>query len=303
MTGAKAPAAGAARPGGPVDWTVCCRHGGLDVPVPVRYREAGGTLLILLHGLGCGKDSFNGAFEAPGLRGYSICALDFPGHGTAARRDLPGGLCTLESCAGITRLAVRQLTELRGRRHDLVHVAGHSMGGAVAVLLAGKLPGTGCTVSIDGNLTAQDCGLASRAIAGQGPDSFAAEGYGRLVSGLLESGRPDLTAWAAWCARADPASVHAAARSLVSWSGSGDLLARFNALLGKKAFIYGDREDKRHLLGRLEGAAISAVPGSGHFPMVDQPARLYEALSRALAPEDLSSGKPAAARGQMPRKR
>jgi pimeloyl-ACP methyl ester carboxylesterase len=283
MTGTGTPAAGgapaAAAPGPPagsVNWTAGCRYEGHDVRVPAWYRKAGGELLVLLHGLGRSKESFRGAFTETSLRGYSICSLDFPGHG-ASGRGLPAGLCTLESCAAVTRLVIGQLTG----RHGPVHLAGHSMGGAVAVLVAGDMPGAGWTVSIDGNLVGEDRGLASRNIAGQDLAGFAADGHSRFPAGLRQSARPDYAAWAAWYASADPAAVHAAAASLVAWWDSGGLLARFNAL-DRKAFLYGDREAKGHLLGRLEEAVTSAVPDSGHFAMVDNPGPFYEALARIL---------------------
>ena len=72
-------------------------------------------------------------------------------------------------------------------------------------------------------------------------------------------------------------------RDLVDWSDSGGLLARFNAL-PIKAFLYRSREDKRYLLGRLEGAAVSVVAGSA-LPDDRRPGPFYQALFRALAPK------------------
>lgn len=267
---------------GTTDWTALCRYDGIDVRVPVRHRQAGGELLVLLHGLGCAKGSFDGAFTAECLRDRSVLALDLPGHGDSGH-GLPGSLHTLEAFAAVTRMVIRQLAD-RTRGYDLVHFGGHSMGGAVGVILARGWTGTGCAVSIDGNLTGEDCGLASRAIAGQDPSAYAAEGHSQLIAGLLEPGLPSMTAWAAWLARADPAAVHAAARSLVAWSESGKLLTWFNAL-ERKALLYGDQEDKRHLTGRVDPAVTCQLPRCGHFPMIDNPGPLYQALSRALGKE------------------
>jgi pimeloyl-ACP methyl ester carboxylesterase len=276
-------------PAAPVEWTPRVRYGGHDVPVPARYREAGGDLLVLLHGLGCSKGSFDGAFTVGSLRGYSLLTLDFPGHGACGQGVVPGYLCKLESCSGIAALVIKQLAEQRGQRHARVHVAGHSMGGAVAVILAAERElVTGCTVSIDGNLVSADCGLSSLGIARQSRAGFAADGYGRFTARLRASEQPDLTAWAAWLAEADPSAVHTAAVSLVDWSDSGDLLTRFNTLPAR-AYIHGDREDKRHLRGALKGAAVSVIPRAGHFPMLDAPGAFYRALAGLLAPGDLAS--------------
>jgi pimeloyl-ACP methyl ester carboxylesterase len=259
--------------------------GELNLDVATRFREQGDDLLILLHGLGCSKESFEGAFDAPELRGYAICALDFPGHGGSSR-NLPSGCYSLEACADITGQIIRRVMAKWG--YSRLYVAGHSMGGAVAVLLPDGEYGITSLVSIDGNLIAEDCGLVSRGIAEQSVEQFVSQGYYDFNSALHDSAQPDAQAWAQWSSNAAPEAMHAAARSLVAWSDSGKLLEQFNSIK-KRAFLYGERDDKDYLLSCIEDATIAAVPAAAHFMMVDNPAAFYRILAAALEPSSPGS--------------
>jgi pimeloyl-ACP methyl ester carboxylesterase len=261
-----------------IEPVVSLRYGGLDLDVATKFREQGDDLLILLHGLGCSKESFDGAFAALELRGYAICTLDFPGHGGSSR-GLPGGWYSLEACADITGQVIRRVMAKRG--YNRLCVAGHSMGGAVALLLPEGEYGISSLVSIDGNLIAEDCGLVSRGIAEQSLEHFVGQGYSDFNTALHDSDEPDARAWAQWAANVEPDAMHAAAQSLVEWSESGKLLEQFNSIK-KRAFLYGERDDKRYLLPRIEDAAIASVPDAAHFMMVDNPVAFYRILAAAL---------------------
>jgi pimeloyl-ACP methyl ester carboxylesterase len=268
-----------------IEPVVSVHYGGLNLDVATKFREQGDDLLILLHGLGCSKESFEGAFAAPELRSYAICALDFPGHGESSR-GLPSDCYSLEACADITRQVIGRVLAKCG--YDRLCVAGHSMGGAVAVLLPEGECGIASLVSIDGNLVAEDCGLASRSIAEQSLEQFVGQGYSDFNAALHGSAEPDARAWARWIANAAPDALHAAARSLVEWSDSGKLLEQFNSVK-KSAFLYGERDDKGYLLPRIEDAAIATVPDAAHFMMVDNPVAFYGILAAVLEPGSTSS--------------
>lgn len=268
-------------------------YNGHDVRIAAKLRKAGPNLLILLHGIGCTKESFDGVFNAESLQDYSICAFDFPGHGESSKR-LPSKFFTLRSYADITHIVIEQLVKRGSRsfgprthRPSRIFVAGHSMGGSVGILLAEGRQDVECLVSMDGNLVAEDCGLVSRSIAEQNAERFSGEGFGRFIASLQASKSRDSLTWAEWCAKTTPAAMHEAARSLVEWSDSGKLLDRFNTF-ERKAYLYGDQDDKQYLLRRFKDAAVSAVPNSGHFMMVDNPDSFYQLLSRALDSGNLS---------------
>ena len=192
-----------------IEPVVSLQCGELNLDVATRFREQGDDLLILLHGLGCSKESFEGAFDAPELRGYAICALDFPGHGGSSR-NLPSSCYSLEACADITGQLIRRMMTKLG--YNRVYVAGHSMGGAVAVLVPDGEYGITSLVSIDGNLIAEDCGLVSRGIAEQSVEQFVSQGYHDFNSALYGSAQPDDQAWAQWSSNAAPEAMHAAGR-------------------------------------------------------------------------------------------
>ena len=98
----------------------------------VAERGAGPKTVVLLHGFGGCHEIWREvtATLAPGIR---TLAYDLPGHGLSL--DFPG--------SGPARTAARAvLADLAARGIARVHVAGHSMGGAVATLMALARPET-----------------------------------------------------------------------------------------------------------------------------------------------------------------
>jgi pimeloyl-ACP methyl ester carboxylesterase len=81
--------------------------------------------LVLIHGSGCSADSWR--YQVDGLsREYEVVAVDLPGHGASA----PSGDPSIERYAD----AVRGVLQKIGKRR--VFLAGHSLGGAVALQVA-----------------------------------------------------------------------------------------------------------------------------------------------------------------------
>lgn len=252
-------------------------HAGRIVALAARVRPGRGSrrgdLLLLLHGLGCAKESFDSAFTAEPLADLPICAFDFPGHGGSAAA-LPEH--TIEAYADLT---VRVVRELAPRRLFLV---AHSMGGAVGLLAAPRLPALAGFVSIEGNLVGRDCGLVSRGAAGWPLAEFVDREFPRFRATLQASPEPALRAWAEWYRQADPVAFHQVARSLVGWSDSGVLRSRFTSLGCPAGYLHGTGSGDPPRPA-LDGTAVAAIPGSGHFPMVDNPDALWRAVAGLLA--------------------
>ncbi|MGX5850087.1 alpha/beta fold hydrolase [Mesorhizobium sp. PL10] len=104
----------------------------------VAERGAGPKTVVLLHGFGGCHDIWREvtATLAPGIR---TLAYDLPGHGLSL--DFPGG--------GPAKTAARAvLADLAERGIGRVHVIGHSMGGAVAALMALAEPETMASLTL-----------------------------------------------------------------------------------------------------------------------------------------------------------
>lgn len=249
-------------------------HGGAVVDVVADIRPAGPDVVLLLHGLSCTKESFAGITDSPALAHLTTCAIDLPGHGRTA--PLRSGAHTLEAYADVVSRVVVRLAPRR------LHVVGHSLGGAVGLIAAQGATSLVTYTSVEGNLVGEDAGLVSRQIAELDLEDFAVNEFHRFVDSLRTAPEADLRAWGEWTATCAPAAVHESSRSLVEWSDSGKLLDWYRALPGA-AYLYGVLGDRtRHLVPLLDESTTLAIPESGHFPMVDNPAALYSALAAII---------------------
>ena len=103
--------------------------------LPVAYARAGARWplwrdrLVLIHGSGCSADSWR--YQLDGLsKDFAVVAVDLPGHGPSEPVNDP----SIKRYA----LTVKGLLQRVGRRK--VFLAGHSMGGAVALQVALEHP-------------------------------------------------------------------------------------------------------------------------------------------------------------------
>lgn len=207
-----------------------------------------------------------------GLRDFSVCTFDFPGHGKS-RSVAP--IYSLQHYADITNILIDRIP------HKTVSLVCHSMGGAVGLIAAHERSDLDTFVSVEGNLVAQDCGIVSRSTAAQSLTEFTRLGFKEFLGCLRASGNAGNRAWAAWYSRSDPAALHESAASLVEWSESGQLLKLFRSL-PDQAYIYGQDESKDYLLSELDGLQTYAVPGAGHFVMLDNTEVFYSLLKNLL---------------------
>ena len=254
-----------------------------DLTIAANVRLTSNDLIVFMHGFGCAKESFDGAFDADGLRDFSLCAFDFPGHGASSRSD--ASTYSPRSYADVARLVIDNLAPAR------VFVACHSMGSAAGLIAAPAIPNLGCFVNIEGNLVAEDCSLVSRTTADQSTDAFIHDGYGQLARTLAGSSRRDYKAWSQWYGQADPLALHESARSLVEWSDSGALLEQFRSLK-HRVYIYGDEDNKDYLLPQLHQVPTCCIRDAGHFPMLDNPQEFYAVLAELLNGARTSSDTP-----------
>ncbi len=237
------------------------------------FRPGGDDLVVFIHGLGCTKDSFLGAWDAGALNGYSLLAPDLPGFG--ASRAPASFSSTIEDFAAVLPLL---LGDVANRR---VHLVCHSMGGAVGLLMAQGIEVASFT-NVEGNLIGEDCGLLSRRTAGLTLDAFRRAGFKAMMEAAASSGDFGLEKWAVWFAECDPAAFHAAATSLVAWSDSGRLREIFISLGVPKVYIHGEWSANPPVLEVLETVPRVRIAGCGHMAMVEKAEVFFAAVGSFL---------------------
>jgi pimeloyl-ACP methyl ester carboxylesterase len=239
------------------------------IEISVHYREKGPELILFIHGLGCTKESFYHAFAAPELEKLSLLAPDLVGFGDSSRPD--GFSCRMEDHAAVLSTLINTIGA------DAVHIAAHSMGGAVGLLLAEQLGEiVSSFVSVEGNLVGEDCGLLSRRTAGVSYPEFRSRVFDEIKSIVGGSSNEDVRHW---LEKSDPLAFYRSAVSLVKWSDSGALLPKFEAFQERALFIYGEQSDGIFETERLRAVRRIEIPESGHFSMLDNPGEFYKAIA------------------------
>lgn len=243
--------------------------------ISLSSRHGGSELIFFIHGLGCAKDSFADVFAHPALTPYSLAAIDLPGFGES---PLPVGFsCALEDHAEICFATLAQLP------FETVHLAGHSMGGAIAVLLAERMgKRLASLVSIEGNLVGSDCTVSRRAVSAT-YDQFRERLRRELTLSARGPEEKGMRLWAEWSAKSDPRAFTESARSLVTWSDSGRLLRRFLTLPCRTSYFYGERNRQLPVLSRLGAVPAVMIGRSGHFLMNENPEEFCAKLAAFIS--------------------
>ncbi|MFI1793551.1 MULTISPECIES: alpha/beta fold hydrolase [Streptomyces] len=236
----------------------------------IRWTEVSGAepARVYLHGLGAMSAVYHAHLAArPELAGRRSLFVDLPGHGTSDRPQDFG--YTLEDHADAVAAAL-----------DAAKVAGaeliaHSMGGAVAVVLAHRRPDlVSRLVLTEANLDASPPPTAgSSGIAAYGEDEFVEGGHARV----LEAVGP---LWAATMRLADPRALH---RSAVGLRKGSEPVMRtlLEGLPVDRVFLQGEHSGE--LPGREDleaaGVRVVTVPGAGHNVMFDNPDAFVAAVT------------------------
>jgi len=244
-----------------------------DLGCRVRWIDFTGATpaRLFIHGLGCaGASDFAHIAAHPRLYGHRSLLIDLLGFGFS---DRPGAFSY--SMAAHARVAAAVLDHLGLTGVDVV---GHSMGGAVAVLLAHARPElVARLVLCEPNLRAGG-GLFSRGVAAQPERDFDLAAY----AARLTAQQPELAGYAASLRLADPVAVHRSATGLVELPEPTPA-----KLLGElripRTYLLGERN-----LGLPEvdepdlGIPVRVVPGAGHSMSTDNPDGFAEAVADAL---------------------
>jgi pimeloyl-ACP methyl ester carboxylesterase len=243
-------------------------------PYPINYRVRLGNdqWVILIHGVGSSKEDFDSVWDRPEFSELSLLALDLPGFGKSAKSSEFS--YDLEDHAAVCAAVLEQYNP------PSLHIVGHSVGGAIAVLLAEQLQDKLMSlVSVEGNLIAEDCGLVTRETAGVSFEKYEktllAARRKRLISQDRDTEAHDQML---------PLAFYKTAVSTVKWSDSGSLIKSFQELPGRKLYIYGDQNHHYPVIKKLENVPVISISGSGHHPMLDNPDEFYSKLGDFIKP-------------------
>lgn len=223
--------------------------------------------IVLVHGLiGTLRETRFAGSIAIDLRGYGQNADD-----PAEAVNLPAQ-------------AAHVIGQLEAMGVDRYHLVGHSVGGAVAALVADAQPERVVSVvSIEGNFTLDDAFMASRIAAMELAEveallnGYRADVAGWLAAKGIATGETEIALARLWLANQPARTLLAQARSvMVTTTGPA-----WDALLGR--VFSADR--RFHLIAgaRSRGGwpvppwvvqnaqSFSLIDGAGHFPMIEDP--------------------------------
>lgn len=242
----------------------------------LRYHDlpGGGTPLLFVHGLGCAATSDYPRVAAdPALAGRRMLLVDLLGSGYSDR-PAQFGYTVEDHAATLAELAA-------GLGLPAYDVAGHSMGGAIAIVLAASDPRRVRRLVLSEPNLDPGGGFFSRVIAGWSEAEYVATGHADSVRDAEAAGR---TVWAASMRVSAPLAVHRAALSLVrgsapSWREQLEGLALPRTVLFGAASLP-DPDTER--LARA-GLAVGIVPDAGHAMMCENPSGFAAALAAALS--------------------
>ncbi|MFE9557168.1 alpha/beta fold hydrolase [Streptomyces sp. NPDC006692] len=231
--------------------------------------EGEGPALVYVHGLGSMSAVYHAHIAAdPALAGRRQLFVDLPGHGISDRPADFG--YSLEDHADALAAAL-----------DAAGAAGaelvaHSMGGAVAIVLADRRPDLVARLLLtEANLDPNPVPTAgSSGIATYGEDEFV---HGGGFAAVLARVGP---LWAATMRLADPLGLHRTARGLVRGTEPTmrELLMKLPV---ERTYLVGGRDDE--LPGRAElvasGVRVVTIADAGHNIMFDNPAAFVREVS------------------------
>ncbi|MDP4503602.1 alpha/beta fold hydrolase [Nonomuraea turcica] len=248
---------------------------GLDVATVRR----GGALapVVFLHGFGSTKEDYVDFARQAALVGRPFLAYDAPGCGETSCEDL-----SAISIPFLVKTAQAVLERAGIRRF---HVAGHSMGGLTALMLAHQDPGRVLSfIDIEGNLASEDCFLSRQIVTHPAGDE-------RFFDDFIERTRRSPFSSSALYASAlrhkvRPGAVRGIFESMVHLSDHGDLMAKFLSLPCPRMFMYGEQSSSLSYLPKLHanGVELAEIPHSAHFPMYSNPVAMWERIARWLLP-------------------
>lgn len=254
--------------------THALRVQGVDLAVAAIQRDGARAPILFLHGFGSTKEDYADIVRHAAFAERPFLAYDAPGCGETACSDL--------SRVSIPLLVQTALAMLDRTGHARFHLAGHSMGGLTALMLAHAIPDRVLSfVNIEGNIAPEDCFL-SRQIASH-PQADAEAFFSAFIERTAQApGYASALYASSLRHKVRAQAVPGIFRSMVQLSDHGGLMDKFLGLPLPRLFMYGEQNAALSYLSALqaEGVRLSEIPACGHFPMYSNPARMWEDIAR-----------------------
>ncbi|MDX3071481.1 alpha/beta hydrolase [Streptomyces sp. MI02-7b] len=238
----------------------------------IRWTESAGEgpARVFLHGLGAASAVYFAHIAGhPALARHRSLLVDLPGFGISDRpadfgyrlEDHADAVAAALDAAGVTG----------------TEVVGHSMGGAVAIVLAARRPDlVASLVLAEANLDPRPPETAgSSGIAAFTEEEFV---HGGAFERVLERVGPK---WGATMRLADPVALHRSAAGLIRGT-EPTMRAMLLALTVPRTYLIGEHSGE--LAGHqglvAAGVSVVTVPGAGHNIMFDNAYAFVEAIAR-----------------------
>jgi len=241
----------------------------------VRYHDLPGAepRLVFLHGLGCASSfDYPDVMSQPALSGHGALLIDLLGAGYSDK-PVGFGYSVEEHAAYLYEMLVAL---------DLRQVAlfGHSLGGAVAICLAGLLgERLHSLILTESNLDPSSSRAVSRRIGSQDYDAFLSRGYADLLARAQKSN----PLWAATLAHWLPQAAWRISRSAIQ-GGAPSWRQQLYDLQKPKSYLFGSRTlpsaDADAL--RAHGVRVEVIPDAGHAMALENPAALAGTIAAIL---------------------
>lgn len=246
---------------------------GLSSSLRFHDLPGDGPPIVFIHGLGCASScDYPRVAADPALAGRRMLLVDLLGFGFSDRPE-DFGYAVEDHADSVSAL-------LDGLGLTTVDVFGHSMGGAVAIVVAARNPERVRRLVVSEPNLDSGGGPFSRPIAAQSEAEYAARGHTEDVRRAFAEGHH---IWAATLRVASPLAVHRGAVSLVR-GGSPSWREQLGSLPIPRTIVFGSRSLPDPDTERLprSGVRVVIVPDAGHSMAFENPFGLAAALREAF---------------------